>query len=58
VSQTKKTFTGKVYGKQDDIVITLQLALIAAQRFWQEPRYSTLRSEGMDLTNARERGLR
>ncbi len=41
--KSRKTYTGKLYGKQDDLCITLQLALIAAQRFFQEPRYAQFR---------------
>ena len=28
----RKTYTGKLYGKQDDLAIALQLAMIGAQK--------------------------
>ena len=32
-AQVRKTYTGKLYGRQDDLIIALQLALIGAQKF-------------------------
>ena len=34
-AQVRKTYTGKLYGRQDDLIIALQLALIGATKFWQ-----------------------
>ena len=31
--KVRKTYTGKLYGRQDDVVIALQLALIGCQKF-------------------------
>ena len=45
----RKTYTGKIYGKQDDLSIALQLALIGCQRFWQEPRYASFRNQNTDV---------
>lgn len=36
-------------GKQDDVSIALQLALISCSKFWQEPRYARFRATNMDL---------
>ena len=41
--QVRKTYTGKVSGKQDDLCIALQLSIIAQSKFFQDPRYSTFR---------------
>ena len=32
-----------VYGKQDDLAIALQLAMIGAQKFFQDPKYRNFR---------------
>ena len=37
----RKTYTGKLYGKQDDLCIAIQLSLIGCQRFFQEPKTAT-----------------
>ncbi len=42
--QVRKTYTGKLYGKQDDLCIALQLAIIGAQKFHQDPKYRGFRS--------------
>lgn len=39
----RTTYTGKIYGRQDDLVIALQLALIGTQKFWQDPKYGGFR---------------
>ena len=39
LSQVRKTYTGKLAGLQDDVVIALQLALIASKVFFESPRY-------------------
>ena len=39
----KKTYSGKVGGRQDDLIITLQLALIGSRVFYTEPRYRNFR---------------
>jgi len=43
-AQVRKTYTGKLYGRQDDLIIALQLALIGAQKFNQDPKYRAFRS--------------
>ena len=47
--KVRKTFTGKLNGFLDDVAVVLQLALISAQRFFQEPRYATLRDPSLDV---------
>jgi hypothetical protein len=44
VWQVRKTYTGKLYGKQDDLVIGLQLGLIGFQKFYQDVKYSSFRA--------------
>lgn len=39
-ARSRKTYTGKLGGQQDDVVITLQLALIAMRTFFEDSRYS------------------
>lgn len=39
----KKTYSGKVGGRNDDLVISLQLALTGSRVFYQENRYRTFR---------------
>ncbi len=34
-TQVRKTYTGKLYGRQDDLIIALQLAIIGCQKFFQ-----------------------
>ena len=41
--KTRKTYTGKVSGKQDDLCIALQLSIIAQSKFFQDPRYASFR---------------
>ena len=41
----RKTYTGKLYGKQDDLCIALQLAMIGCQKFFQDPKYRSFRSD-------------
>ena len=40
----RTTYTGKPYGKQDDLCIAIQLAMIGAQKFFQDPKYRNFRS--------------
>ena len=42
--KVRKTYTGKLYGKQDDLVIGLQLGLIGFQKFYQDVKYSSFRA--------------
>jgi len=42
-SQVRRTYTGKSGGRNDDIVITLQLALAGARMFYQSDRYRQFR---------------
>jgi len=46
--KTKKTYSGKCGGRNDDLVITLQLAITGIRTFYQQPRYNTFRP----VTNA------
>jgi len=39
-ARSRKTYTGKLGGQQDDTVIALQLALIAQRCFFEDARYS------------------
>ena len=41
--KNRKTYTGKLYGKQDDLAIAIQLAMIGAQKFFQDPKYRNFR---------------
>ena len=41
--KTKRTYTGKSAGRNDDIVITLQLALAGARVFYESDRYAQFR---------------
>ena len=38
------TYTGKLYGKQDDLCIALQLALIGCSKFHQDSKYCNFRT--------------
>lgn len=52
----RKTYTGKVHGKQDDLIIALQLAAIGSQKFFQDSRYARFRNA--DSAGAQTCGLR
>ena len=41
--KTKKTYSGKVGGRNDDLVITLQLAITGIRTFYQQDRYNSFR---------------
>ena len=43
--KVKKTYSGKVGGRNDDLVITLQLAITGIRTFYQQDRYRTFRPE-------------
>jgi len=43
--KTKKTYTGKVGGLQDDLVIAFQLAMIGSQKFFQDAKYQRFRAD-------------
>ena len=43
VLAVKKTYSGKVGGRNDDAVITLQLAITGIRTFYQSDRYNTFR---------------
>lgn len=47
----RKTYTGKLHGRQDDLSIALQLAMIAVQKFFQDSKYESFRRPD---TGARE----
>jgi hypothetical protein len=42
--KVRQTYTGKLYGKQDDLCIAIQLSLIGCQRFFQEGKYRNFRT--------------
>ena len=42
--QVRKTYTGKLYGKQDDLCIAMQLAMIGQQKFFQDSKYRNFRA--------------
>ena len=57
-----QTYTGKLYGKQDDLCIALQLAMIGCQKFFQDPKYRTFRPDDYATAtglanNPRPRGM-
>lgn len=37
--QVRKTYTGKLYGKQDDLCVAVQLAVIGQSKFFQDPKH-------------------
>lgn len=39
------TDTGKLYGRQDDVVIAVQLAMIGCSKFFQDPKYRSFRHD-------------
>mgnify|MGYP004057093397 CR=1 FL=1 len=43
-AQVRTTYTGKLYGKQDDLCIAIQLSLIGCQKFFQESKYRNFRA--------------
>ena len=43
--KVRKTFTGKLYGKQDDLSIAIQLSLIGCQKFFQDSKYKNFRTD-------------
>ena len=43
--KVRQTYTGKLYGKQDDLCIAIQLSLIGCQKFFQESKYRNFRSD-------------
>jgi len=42
--KVRTTYTGKLYGKQDDLCIAIQLSLIGCQKFFQEGKYRNFRA--------------
>ena len=40
-SQSRKTYTGKVGGLQDDVCIAMQLVMIGMKTFFESPKYNT-----------------
>ena len=46
-----QTYTGKLYGKQDDLCIALQLAMIGCQKFFQDPKYRSFRPDDYATAN-------
>ena len=45
--KSRKTYTGKLAGLQDDTVIALQLALIAAKIFFESPKYTPFATQAV-----------
>jgi hypothetical protein len=43
--RVKKTYSGKVGGRNDDIVITIQLALAGIRQFYSSNKYSNFRPQ-------------
>ena len=41
----KKTYSGKVGGRNDDVVIVLQLAVTGARQFYQSDKYNSFRGD-------------
>lgn len=39
----KKTYSGKVGGRNDDVVITMQLAITGIRTFYQSDKYQNFR---------------
>ena len=42
--KVRTTYTGKLYGKQDDLCVAVQLAVIGQSKFFQDPKYRNFRS--------------
>lgn len=42
--KTRKTYTGKLAGKQDDTVLSLQMALYGVRQFFTSSKYSSYRT--------------
>ena len=43
--KTRKTYTGKTQGEQDDVAIATQLAITGLRCFYQNPKYDRFRPE-------------
>ena len=43
--KVRTTYTGKLYGKQDDVCVAIQLSLIGCQKFFQEGKYRNFRTD-------------
>lgn len=43
--KTKKTYSGKVGGRNDDLVIVLQLAVTGARTFYSSDKYQNFRAD-------------
>jgi hypothetical protein len=41
----KKTYSGKVGGRNDDVVIVLQLAVTGCRQFYQSDKYNSFRGD-------------
>ena len=37
--KVRTTYTGKLYGKQDDLCVAVQLAVIGQSKFFQDPKH-------------------
>lgn len=52
----RKTYTGKLYGKQDDLCVAVQLAVIGQSKFFQDSKYRNFRSLRAALMRVRAAG--
>jgi hypothetical protein len=43
--KSKKTYSGKVGGRNDDVVIVLQLAVTGCRQFYQSDKYNSFRGD-------------
>ena len=41
-AESKRTYTGKVAGMQDDVAVTMQISLEAAVQFYSSDKYSDM----------------
>jgi hypothetical protein len=48
VHADRKTYSGKLGGKQDDTVLALQMALYGSKTFFQEDKYAQFRNTGVN----------
>jgi hypothetical protein len=51
-ARTRKTYTGKLGGLQDDACISFQLVMAAMRTFWESPKYAQFaRQSARDMTS-------
>jgi hypothetical protein len=44
-ARSRKTYTGKIGGQQDDVVIAVQLALVAIRTFFESSKYASFAAQ-------------